>query len=100
MIFGRSFETALAAYFAREDSTAAFFREWRKYQDGSLAYAKCFSRINSDARTNMLGRHSSDQSAEGRIGVRPKPPILINWDRSSRHAASLSTTTALTATRT
>jgi hypothetical protein len=40
MIFGRSFETALAAYFAREDATAAFFQEWRKYQDASLAYAK------------------------------------------------------------
>src|SRR5580704_11180343 len=40
MIFGRSFETALAAYFAREDATAAFFKEWRRYQDASLAYAK------------------------------------------------------------
>ena len=30
MIFGRCFETALAAYFAREDATAAFFKEWSK----------------------------------------------------------------------
>src|ERR1700746_2255595 len=29
MIFGRCFENALSAYFAREDSTAAFFQEWR-----------------------------------------------------------------------
>ena len=40
MMFGRCFENALAAYFAQEDSTAAFFQEWRKYQDASLAYAK------------------------------------------------------------
>ena len=40
MMFGRCFENALAAYFAGEDSTAAFFQEWRKYQDASLAYAK------------------------------------------------------------
>ena len=36
MIFGRCFENAFAAYFAREDSTAAFFQEWRKYQDTPL----------------------------------------------------------------
>ena len=35
MMFGRCFENALAAYFAQEDSTAAFFQEWRKYQDAS-----------------------------------------------------------------
>ena len=40
MMFGRCFENALGAYFAGEDSTAAFFQEWRKYQDASLAYAK------------------------------------------------------------
>ena len=39
-MFGRCFETALAAYFAREDATAAFFQEWCKYQDASLTYAK------------------------------------------------------------
>ena len=40
MIFGRCFETALSSYFAREDATAAFFQEWRKYQDASLAYVR------------------------------------------------------------
>src|ERR1700745_1580684 len=40
MISGRCFENALSAYFAREDPTAAFFEEWRKYQDASLAYTK------------------------------------------------------------
>ncbi len=33
MIFGRCFENALAAYFGEEDSTAAFFKEWREHQD-------------------------------------------------------------------
>ena len=40
MMFGRCFENALSAYFIGEDSTAAFFQEWRKYQDASLVYAK------------------------------------------------------------
>src|ERR1700747_1274460 len=40
MIFGRCFENALSAYFAQEDSTAAFFQEWRKCQDTSLTYSK------------------------------------------------------------
>ena len=40
VMFGRCFENALAAYFARQDSTAAFLQEWRKYQGASLAYAK------------------------------------------------------------
>src|ERR1700722_15752297 len=40
MIFGRCFENALAAYFREEDSTAAFFKEWREHQDAALQYAK------------------------------------------------------------
>jgi hypothetical protein len=33
MLFGRAFETALGAYFRREDSAAVLFREWSGYQD-------------------------------------------------------------------
>src|SRR5215469_5136670 len=40
MIFGRCFENALSAYFAQEDSTSAFFQEWRQYQETSLTYRK------------------------------------------------------------
>jgi hypothetical protein len=38
MLFGRAFETALGAYFRREDSAAALFREWSAYQHACLAY--------------------------------------------------------------
>ena len=33
LLFGRCFEQALGAYFRREDSTAALFTEWAKYQE-------------------------------------------------------------------
>jgi hypothetical protein len=38
MLFGRAFETALGAYFRREDAARALFREWSAYQDASLVY--------------------------------------------------------------
>jgi len=40
MIFGRCFESALTAYFHRQDCTAALFREWGAYRDASLEYPK------------------------------------------------------------
>lgn len=39
LLFGRSFEQALAAYFRHEDSTAALFTEWAKYQDAQLDFS-------------------------------------------------------------
>jgi len=39
MIFGRCFETALAAYFRRDDCTQVLFKEWGAYRDASLQYA-------------------------------------------------------------
>jgi hypothetical protein len=38
MLFGRCFEKALAAYFRREDSTAALFKEWEAYREIPLEY--------------------------------------------------------------
>src|ERR1051326_8311546 len=40
LLFGRSFEQALAAFFRREDSTAALFTEWAKYQDAPLGFSQ------------------------------------------------------------
>jgi hypothetical protein len=40
MIFGRSFEQALAAYFLREDPAAVLYREWGTYRDATLEYGK------------------------------------------------------------
>src|SRR5579864_1996944 len=39
LLFGRAFEQALAAYFRREDCTAALFSEWAKYQEAQLEYS-------------------------------------------------------------
>src|SRR5260370_36740285 len=39
LLFGRCFEQALAAYFRREDSSAALFTEWTKYQEEQLEYS-------------------------------------------------------------
>jgi PD-(D/E)XK nuclease superfamily len=40
LLFGRCFEQALAAFFAREDSAAVLFNEWNKYQDAQLEYSR------------------------------------------------------------
>src|SRR5439155_9384064 len=40
MLFGRSFEQALAAYSRREDAAVAFFREWSAYRDSHLEYSR------------------------------------------------------------
>ena len=39
MLFGRAFEQALSAYFRREDSAAALFKEWAVFQNSPLEYA-------------------------------------------------------------
>ena len=39
LVFGRCFEKALAAFFSREDSAAALFKEWGTYQDAHLEYS-------------------------------------------------------------
>ena len=39
LLFGRCFEQALAAFFRREDSAAALFAEWAKYQEAQLEYS-------------------------------------------------------------
>ena len=39
LVFGRCFEAALAAFFRGEDSGAALFQEWSRYQDSGLEYS-------------------------------------------------------------
>src|SRR5512135_2779203 len=38
LLFGRAFESALAAYFHRLDATEALFKEWSQYQHTALDY--------------------------------------------------------------
>ena len=40
MVFGRSFEKALGAYFEQQDSTAALFKEWAAFRDTPFVYKK------------------------------------------------------------
>jgi PD-(D/E)XK nuclease superfamily len=40
MVFGRCFETALGAYFRREDPTAILFKEWSVFRDAPFEYRK------------------------------------------------------------
>jgi hypothetical protein len=40
MVFGRSFENALGAFFRREDPGATRFTEWDAYRDAALEYKK------------------------------------------------------------
>jgi len=79
MIFGRCFENALSAYFAREDSTAAFFQEWRKYQDAPLAYAKndCWDRLYHQG-VHLLERFAQDDRVRIR---RPKENLQVKVTR-------------------
>jgi hypothetical protein len=39
LLFGRCFEQALAAFFAREDSAAVLFNAWSKHQEAQLEYS-------------------------------------------------------------
>src|SRR5208282_3186853 len=40
MVFGRCFETALGAYFRRDDATEALFKEWGAFRDAPFEYKK------------------------------------------------------------
>ena len=40
MVFGRCFETALDAYFRREDASAVLFKEWGAFRDTPFEYKK------------------------------------------------------------
>src|SRR5271170_5362698 len=80
MMFGRCFENALAAFFSQEDSTAAFFQEWRKYQDASLVYAKndCWDRLYHQG-IHLLERFAQ----EDRVRIRrPKENLQVKLTRS------------------
>ena len=80
MIFGRCFENALSAYFAQEDSTAAFFQEWRKCQDTSLTYSK----NDSWDRLYHQGIHLLERFAQDdRVRIlRPNQDLQVKLTRS------------------
>lgn len=66
MIFGRCFETALAAYFQGDDCTAVLFKEWGAYRDAALEYG------NRDSWDKLVhqGVHLLEMFArDGRIRI-------------------------------
>jgi len=40
MLFGRTFERALGAYFLRQDSADVFYQEWKQYREQPLSYSR------------------------------------------------------------
>src|SRR6266511_4362023 len=67
MLFGRAFENALTAFFNRQDSAAALFREWSLHREQPLRYS---NRDNWDCflqpGIQLLARFCQD----GRVHVR------------------------------
>jgi hypothetical protein len=80
MIFGRCFETALGAYFRREDPTAALFKEWEAFRDAPFEYRK------GDSWDKILhqGVHLLEMFArDNRICIpRPKENLQIKITRT------------------
>ncbi len=70
----------IVCLFRREDPTATFFQEWRKYQDASLAYAK----NDSWDRLYHQGIHLLERFAQDdRVRIRrPKENLQVKLTRS------------------
>jgi hypothetical protein len=80
MLFGRAFESALAAFFRREDSAAVLFREWSACQNQGLRYT------NGDTWDRMLqqGIQLLDRFCQdGRVRIRqPRRNLQVKITRS------------------
>jgi hypothetical protein len=79
MIFGKCFETALAAYFCGDDCTEALFKEWGSYRDAALEYG------NGDAWDKLVhqGAHLLQMFArDDRVRIpHPRKNPLLNMFR-------------------
>jgi hypothetical protein len=79
MLFGRVFEKALAAFFRRQDATAALYEEWGRYQGEPLEYR------NGDSWERMLrqGVQLLERLAQdNRIRIRqPRRNLQLRLDR-------------------
>jgi hypothetical protein len=78
--FGRCFEQALGAYFRREDSAAALFTDWAKYQDAELEYSHgdCWERMFRQG-VQLLERLAQDDRIEI---CRPSQNLQVKLMRS------------------
>ena len=90
MLFGRAFEQALSAYFRREDSAAALFKEWTPHQNYKLEYSKgtTWDRMLQQG-IQLLERFAQDD----RVRIRqPKKNLQIKFTRSLAKGNALSPT--------
>ena len=80
MVFGRSFEKALEAYFLREDPSAALFKEWGAYRDVPFAYKKgeSWDRLLHQG-VHLLQRFAQDDRVRIR---RPRENLQVKMVRS------------------
>ena len=80
MVFGRSFEKALEAYFLREDPSAALFRDWGAYRDAPFEYKKgeSWDRLLHQG-VHLLQRFAQDDRV--RI-LRPRENLQVKMIRS------------------
>ena len=79
MLFGRAFEQGLAAFFRREDSAAALFREWSAYRGLELDYTHgdTWDRMLQQG-IQLLGRLAQDD----RVRIpRPQRNLQIKFVR-------------------
>ncbi len=80
MVFGRCFEKALHAYFCREDSAAALFKEWACFRETPFEYGK------GDTWDRMVhqGVHLLERFAQDdRIRIRrPKQNLQVKMVRA------------------
>jgi hypothetical protein len=80
MLFGRAFETALHAYFRREDPGAALFDEWSACQNRHLQYS------NRDSWDRMLRQGImllTRFCQDDRVRVhRPRQNLQVKFTRS------------------
>src|SRR6266849_5444498 len=80
MLFGRAFESALAAFFRREDSAAVLLREWSTCRDRDLQYSKgdTWDRMLQQG-IQLLERFCQD----GRVRIRqPQRNLQVKVTRS------------------
>jgi PD-(D/E)XK nuclease superfamily len=80
MVFGRCFETALGAYFRREDPSTVLFKEWATFRDTPFEYKKgdCWDRLLHQG-VHLLQKFAQDD----RVHVpRPKECLQVKMLRT------------------
>src|SRR5207249_4165391 len=102
MLFGRSFERALAAYFLRQDAAETLFREWQPCRNQEPRYSgndtwdrmldQGIQLLDRSAKTTAFAfasrgaicRSSLPASCQPRMSSSPSSMPLVNWMADGR----------------